>query len=358
MNRVIVFLALLPLVVGACDGGVVVDGQASTLWSSSTSATTLTSATTTTPVMSTTSSAPTTMPPPGPEEFGVIAYNHNGELWLMNADGTDAHAFDTRVAVQGRPSWSPDGAMLAFSGFELGPTVVTPDIWVVSVDGSDVTNLTHSSGPSMLSPSWSPSGTQIVFATTERDLWIIDVDGDRRQRIASGVAHYSSPAWAPDGSLIAYCSLPVIDGRIGSDDIWVIEPDGGNPVRLTNSGDACLPAWSPDSSQIAYTAWVFPQDAPGDYSDVWVMNRDGSGQRNLTDDPARFDRAPDWSPDGIRIVFDSAGPLQGREDPIIGLVIEHDPPADVYMMSASGGPKTRLTTSGEPDGAPAWRPLP
>jgi Tol biopolymer transport system component len=210
----------------------------------------------------------------------------------------------------------------------------------------------------MLSPSWSPSGTQIVFATTDRELWIIDVDGDRRQRIASGTAHYSSPAWAPDGSLIAYCLLPVIDGRIGSDDIWVMEPDGDNPTRLTDIGDSCLPAWSTDSSHIAFTAWVFRRDAPGDHSDVWVMTRDGTERRNLTDNPARFDRAPDWSPDGTRIAFDSAGPLQGREDPDIGLVIEHDPRADVYLMPASDGPATRLTTSDEPDGAPAWRPTP
>lgn len=376
MNRLIVFLALLALVVGACDGGDPGTGQtvltttdASTAPSTTTtlSATSSTAATvasttafvtTTMPATSTTVPATTTTPPPSPGELGVIAYNHDGELWLMNADGTDAHALVTSVVVEGKPSWSPDGMKLAFTGFEPGPTVVVPDIWVVSVDGSDVTNLTHSAGPSMLSPSWSPEGSQIVFASTDRDLWIIDVDGGDRRRIASGVAHYSSPAWAPDGSLIAYCSLPVTDGRMGSDDIWVIEPDGSNPERLTDRGDACLPAWSPDSSQIAFTAWVFPQDAPGDHSEVWVVGRDGSGQKNLTNDPARFDRTPDWSPDGTRIAFDSAGPLVGREDPVVGLVIEHDPRADVYVMAAGGGPKTRLTTGDEADGAPAWRPFP
>jgi Tol biopolymer transport system component len=375
MSRVIVFLALLPLVATACNGGAVVDSQITTVTSDSPSQTTGTSSapttlvtsttatstcrttSTTTPVTSLTTSTSTTMAPPRSEESDVIAYNHGGELWLISADGTDARALVTSVAVQGGPTWSPDGAMLAFSGFELGPSVVIPDIWVVSMASGTVTNITHSSGPGMLAPSWSPSGAQIVFATTERDLWIIDRDGERRHRIASDIAHLSSPAWAPDGTLIAYCSLPVTDGRIGSDDVWVVEPDGDNPVRLTDRGDACLPAWSPDSSQIAFTAWVFPQDAPGDHSNVWVMSRDGSEQRNLTDDPSRFDRAPDWSPDGTRIAFDSAGPLQGREDPDIGLVIEHDPPADVYVMPAGGGPKTSLTTSHDPDGAPAWRPL-
>jgi TolB protein len=296
------------------------------------------------------------MPPPNPEGLGVIAYNHNGELWLMNGDGTGAHALVTSVLVDGKPAWSPDGTRLAFTGFEPGPIVVVPDIWVVNVDGSNLTNLTHSEGPSMLSPSWSPDGSQIVFASTDRDLWIVDTASGDRRRLTSDAAHQSSPAWAPDGSLIAYCLLPVTDGKLGSDDIWVVRPDGSHPEKLTDRGDACLPAWSPDASQIAFTAWVFPPDGSDSYSDVWVMNRDGSRHRNLTDDPGRFDRSPDWSPSGTWIAFDSAGPFRGREDPIRGSVIEHDPAADVYLVAAGGGPKTRLTTGDHPEGAPAWRP--
>jgi len=49
----------------------------------------------------------------------------------MNGDGTDAHALITSVVVEGRPAWFPDGTMLAFTGFEPGPSVVVPDIWTV-----------------------------------------------------------------------------------------------------------------------------------------------------------------------------------------------------------------------------------
>lgn len=359
MSRLVVILALICLVAGACRGTALEDAELdpTTTQAPGSPTTTESPATTTTP-STTTALATTTMPPPSPEELGVIAYNRAGELWLINADGTDTRALVTSVAVEGAPSWSPDGTKLAFTGFEWGPQIIIWDIWIVGVDGSELTNLTRSSETSVLSPSWSPDGSQIVFVDTHWDLWVIDVDGSDRKRITSDVAHQSSPAWAPDGSLIAYCSLPVTGGLMGSNDIWVIEPDGTDPTRLTDRGDSCLPAWAPDSSQIAFTAFVFAQDASGDHSDIWVMQRDGSGQRNLTNDPARFDRAPAWSPDGTTIAFDSAGPLRGRQDPDRGVVIEHDPPADVYLVDAGGGPKTRLTTGVEPEGAPAWRPLP
>ena len=128
----------------------------------------------------------------------------------------------------------------------------------------------------MLSPSWSPDGSRIAFASTDRNLWIVKTDGSGLEQLTSDTAHQSAPAWAPDGSLIAYCSLPVTGGLLGADDIWVMTPDGGNPRQLTTDGDSCLPAWSPDSSQIAFTVWVFPQDASSDYSDIWVMSRDGT----------------------------------------------------------------------------------
>ena len=367
LSRLLVILALIGVVAGACAGSEFEDTepelttgttQLSTTAGPTTTTTGTTPITSTTTVSSTTTRiVSTTAPPTTADQAGVIAFNRDGELWLMDANGTDAYALVTSVAVTGRPSWSPDGTRLAFTGFEPGPSIVL-DIWIVNIDSSGLTNLTHGSGGDIFSASWSPDGSQIVFAGSDRDLWIMDVDGGERTRITQDATHQSNPAWAPDGSLIAYCSLPVTAGLLGSDDIWVIEPDGSNPQQLTDTGDACLPAWSPDSAQIAFTAWVFAPDFSGDQSDVWIMNRDGSGQRNVTNDPTRFDSAPAWSSDGSTIAFHSGGPLRGRQDPVLGEVIEHDPPLDIYLMHVAGGPKKRLTTGEESDGGPAWQPLP
>ncbi len=278
----------------------------------------------------------------------------------MEADGADPRALVANLVADGAPAWSPDGARIAFTGFdpaERAPAAAVRDVWVVDADGSGATNVTHLPGPAdALSPSWSADGTRLVWATTDWDLWIINVDGSDRRQITSDPAHQNLPAWSPEGSLIAYCSIPVEGNLVsGDEDVWVMEPDGGDPRQLTDTGKSCSPAWSPDGSQIAFVTWVFT--VTGDHSDVWVMNADGSAQRNVTNDPTRIDRSPAWSPDGTRLAFVSAGPFRVREDPQRGEVIEHDPPANIYLIpAAEGGPKTQLTVGDHGDAAPSWEP--
>ena len=360
MSRTIVFLVLTGMVLVGCTRVVSGDsGVVSTSIETSSAASTDPPASTTLEVATTTTttSIVTTTSTPDSEELGIIAYNRNGELWLMYGDGTGARSLVTDVVVDGVPAWNPDGTRIAFSGFEPGPQVVIPDIWIVDADGTGLVNLTQSPGPSMLWPSWSPDGSRIVFSdTSTRDLWTINVDNGDLVRITSDSAHQSSPAWAPDGSLIAYCVLPLDGNLLGSNDIWVANPDGSDPRRLTEMGDACSPTWSPDSQQLAFTVFEFSQEPGGDQADVWTMSRDGLGQRNLTNNPARFDRRPSWSPDGTRIVYDSAGPIVGRDDPELGLVFEHDPPSDIYSIDLDGGKRTQLTTEEHSESAPAWRP--
>jgi Tol biopolymer transport system component len=120
--------------------------------------------------------------------------------------------------------------------------------------------------------------------------------------------------------------------------------DASNPINLTKDpAGGMLPAWSPNGEKIAF--------ARG--GEIWVMNADGSGQTNLTDDHPRpafpsVDSHPAWSPDGDKIAF------KGIRD---GITTRAFALNDIFVMDADGSNPTNLTNSpGSGDLAPAWSP--
>ena len=94
--------------------------------------------------------------------------------------------------------------------------------------------------------------------------------------------------------------------RAGNDQIYVMDANGSNQTRLTNSTSAnYYPTWSPDGSKIIFSSTI------NDNDDIYVMNADGTGLTQLTNDTAA-DGDPNWSPDGSKIAFISgrAGNLE------------------------------------------------
>ncbi|MDE0503059.1 MAG: hypothetical protein OXI86_03180, partial [Candidatus Poribacteria bacterium] len=139
------------------------------------------------------------------------------------------------------------------------------------------------------------------------------------------------PAWSPDGKKIAFVS----NRNGGYIQIWVIDADGNNPVRLTDGVEDTYPDWSPDGTKIVYDAHLVPDDhhlAPGG---IVVMDADGKNKRLLKRAGGLH---PTWSPDGKRIAF-----ISGVD------VINH-----VFVMDADGGNRTQLTHDFVRKRLPAW----
>ena len=161
----------------------------------------------------------------------------------------------------------PMGRRIAFSRFEY-PNL-NGEIYLMNSDGSNQTNLTNNPAADFF-PDWSPDGTKIAFASG-RDgfsgIYVMDADGSHLTRLTKTSA--SEPRWSPDGTKIAFTS-----DRDGNNEIYVMNADGSNPVRLTNnSADDYHSCWSPDGAKIAFNS-----------EGIYVMNADGSNPAPITTD--------------------------------------------------------------------------
>jgi TolB protein len=137
--------------------------------------------------------------------------------------------------------WSPDGRRIAFS--QVG------DIWVMNADGSDATNLTDSYAPLDDDPSWSPTGRWIAFDSTSRrrinpDIHTFRSNGTRHRNLTRSTRSFDvDVAWSPDGRRLVFAG---VSG--GKRDIYVMSADGRNLTNLTNDPEGTRnsdPAWSP-----------------------------------------------------------------------------------------------------------------
>jgi TolB protein len=247
------------------------------------------------------------------------------EIYLMDADGTNARRLTDNQDADTLPAISPDGKRIVFDSNRLrapDQPVNTQHVFLMNVDGSGQTLLTRGS-----SASWSPDGRRIAFhasasgaaaptrvepgaPATDSDIFVADVD-DLLKHLATARNLTNSPAtidddadWSPDGRRIVYTSrASTTKGSNAVNDpsveIFVINADGsGSPVRLTNNDEEeRAPAWSPDSTRILYVARKGGPDF-----EVCVMNADGTDVRQLTEN-AVGDLTSSWSLDGREITF-------------------------------------------------------
>lgn len=304
-----------------------------------------------------------TVPPNWPQIGGL---NTAHDLWVANIDGTGLRRLTRTRPISIIPDWQ--GERVVFD--ERSEKDNYQGAAIVSASGTDQTPRRIKPGARM--PKWIPvltssAQSRAAVAPVSSDaarkleglivcaeagphrprgpsgLFSIQADGSGKKRLTESHGRDAFPAWSRDGKKIAFAS-----NRAGKFEIWVMDADGGGQKQLTHAPEDAVgrarwvnavPSWSPDGREIAFGS------ARSGTMEIWAMGADGDSPLQLTHAPTgKSSNAPNWSPDGRKIAFasDRSGTVQ------------------IYTMDPDGGNVVQLTQSIAPDfpdaNVPVWSP--
>jgi TolB protein len=169
-----------------------------------------------------------------------IAFSAEGDIYVVDVDGTNRVQITQDPARDAGVTWSPDGSTIAFDSDRDGTT----RLWTMDADGSNPTPL--SAGPDDSYAEWSPDGTHVAFIRDEANvgvLMVISAAGGQETVVSANDDDVARFTWSPDGAYLAYDS-----GRTERMLVYIAGIDGSGTVRLTDDEIAdheSRPAWRP-----------------------------------------------------------------------------------------------------------------
>jgi Tol biopolymer transport system component len=195
-------------------------------------------------------------------------------------------------------------------------------IFIVNPDGTGLTRLSPT-GAFDINPVWSPDGSKILFGS-DQDLYVMNGDGSARTKLVDGEGIFTF-RWSRDGTRIAFIRERP-EGEDIFEDLWVMNSDGTGQLQLTQN--AVDPTWSPDGLRIAFAS---------SNQQLHVINADGTGDTPITPTTILASQ-PAWSPDGAQIVFVSVAEK------------------DLMLINLDGSGLAQLTSGSAIDDSPVWSP--
>ncbi len=277
----------------------------------------------------------------------------DADIWMVSWDGSQQVRLTSTPGKERAPRWSPDGKYLAFLASRTSDDddkdedakKKGPQLWLLNRTGGEAEQLTDVKG-GVSDYAWSPDGKRLVLAVDDPDpadepeklegwkrktkppividryhfkedssgylgkqrthLYLFDLESRKAEALTSGTTDEESPAWSPDGSLIAFVSNRTSDPDRNTDsNIYVIEAKpGAVPRQLTtfDGPDTGDPAFSPDGKWVAYLQGDETKYYAYSLNKLAIVPAAGGAARVLTTTLDRAVSDPRWTKDGDGIL--------------------------------------------------------
>ncbi len=216
----------------------------------------------------------------------------NKEIYMMDYDGQRERRITVNDYIDLLPVWSGDNERIVYTSYRKG----TPDLYAFNIFTGKTELI--SSGGSNWGADWSQKGDLLAYTSTKvggvAQLFIREMQSGRERQLTFNRIIDTSPSFSPSGKQIVFTSE-----RMGTPQIYIMDVDGTNVRRLTFEGNYHdSPTWSPDGERIAYVSRI------DNRFDIYVYNLSGNSVIKITENAGRNEN-PSWSPDGRHLVFAS-----------------------------------------------------
>jgi len=245
----------------------------------------------------------------------------------VDINGTNRTNLTQSNSLNYSPTWSPDGSQIAFASNRDG----NGQIYQKDQDGRNVKQLTNTKSDNT-NPRWSPDGIHIAFEyhdipnNRNAQIYSMNVDGSGLVNISNNIFHNYSPEWSPDSKQIAFIANDGKNAKIGLADL----------INKTNrildvTTDANGLSWSNDGKHIAFETRIDIKHT------IYTITSDGKEINQLSDNNVS-DFQPEWSPIGSNILFWR----------------DVDRNLDIYIMNMDGTNVRNLSQNAAQDAGGVW----